>query len=286
MDKPTPNPNLTVSAILPIYNAEMTLTRAVESLLLQPEITQIILVEDGSRDKSLEICKKLESQHAQITLLQHPNGQNKGAPASRNLGLEHVRNPWIQFMDADDQLLPGKIEDQLNSITGEESFVVGEFIRRSKQDHVFIPFRDIWAGLIATRLGNTVSNLWSTQWVRAAGAWNVTLPNVQEYHLMFELLKLNPKVSFSSKRLTLVFPQPNSITNSENNQRNKRETYFSFRESVRKYLISKGLYSFKRRHYYNVCTGEMLRYHQPTFLVPFSSTYYFFYSKFKSFNRR
>lgn len=118
-----------VSAIVPVYNAESTLLRAVNSLLSQPEINEIILVEDGSKDESLELCKMLASKYDNIQLFTHPDGKNKGAPASRNLGLTKITNTWVQFMDADDELLPGKIESQLQKVDLNTSLVVGQFLK-------------------------------------------------------------------------------------------------------------------------------------------------------------
>lgn len=271
-----------VSAVMPIFNSQKTLKRAVDSLIIQPEIDQIILVDDGSTDGSWEIAQEYAEKNPSIIALCHPNHENRGAPASRNLGLAQVRNPWIQFMDADDQLLPGKIAEQLGCITGEESLIVGYFTVMSKKKEVVKPRKDIWIGLLTTRLGITIANLWNTYWVKAAGGWDDSLPNVQEYHLMFEMLKLNPKVSFSSENLTRVFPQPNSITNSPKKKKKKRDTYFHYRKAIRKYLIQEGMFNFLRRHYYTISTGDMLRYHQPGFKVPFNNSYYWVYKNLRT----
>lgn len=271
-----------VSAIVPVYNAEKTLLRAVESLLIQPEINEIILVEDGSLDGSLEFCKQLASKHDIIQLFTHPDGKNKGAPASRNLGLEKITNKWVQFMDADDELLPGKIKSQLEKVCLNTSLVVGQFLKSEAKAQTCITYlKDSWSGLMATRFGNTTANLWNSEVIKMAGGWNESLPNVQEYHLMFEMLKLNDAVAYAEENLTVVYPQPNSITNSLNNSTKKRDTYFLFRYNVRKYLIASGKYSLKRHYYYNVCTGNMLKYHRPDFNVPFNSWYFLLYKGLK-----
>lgn len=276
------NSSLRVSAIIPIFNAKETLRRAIDSLLIQPEIDQIILVDDGSTDGSLDIAMRYSEEYSQITLLRHPNGENRGAPASRNLGLKFAKNPWIQFMDADDELLPGKVKNQLDKISGDECLVVGEFTILGKVSQKSKSLRDIWAGLLSTRLGNTVANLWNKETLELAGGWDESLPNVQEYHLMFEMLKINTKVAFSNKNLVRLFPQPNSITNSSNRKLEKRDTYFRFRNSVRDYLIQQNLYSLKRKHYYTVSTGNMLAYHKPPFQVHFDNQYFWLYKQLKS----
>lgn len=263
-----------VSAVVPVFNAGLTLKRAVDSLLIQPEINQIILVEDGSSDNSLSLCEELARNHDLITLLRHPQGENKGAPASRNLGLNYVINPWIQFMDADDELLPGKIASQLSCIKGKESLIIGPYTLLNETQQVIPVMQDPWAGLIRMRLGISASNLWHTESVRAAGAWNESLLNVQEYHLMFEMLKRTNSLAFSNQNLTLIYQLPNSITRSTHRLDEKRDTYFRFRSMVRDYLMEKGMFTRQRWHHFTICMGDMMRYHTPSFPVSYSKWYY------------
>ena len=167
---------------MPVYNAQNTLERAINSLLVQAEIDQIILVDDGSTDSSPMICQSFEKKYAHVSLLRHEGGANRGAPASRNLGLKAAKNSWIQFMDADDELLPGKIADQLICVRGEEALVVGKFFFNEEGKTTAIhPFKDPWSGLISTRLGINVSILWSKNWIEKVGGWDETLQNMQEY---------------------------------------------------------------------------------------------------------
>src|SRR5690606_1248107 len=102
-----------ISVIIPVYNAAAFVEQAVQSALTQPEVSEVILVEDGSEDKSLPICEKLASQNDIITLLRHPGGVNKGAGASRNLGIQHTKNEWIAFLDADDYYLENRFTNSL-----------------------------------------------------------------------------------------------------------------------------------------------------------------------------
>lgn len=93
---------LNISVVIPVYNAGNFLEKAVESALQFPEVREIILVEDGSPDHSLEVCRFLEKKHDLVKVFQHPNAQNKGAGASRNLGIEKASQEFIAFLDADD----------------------------------------------------------------------------------------------------------------------------------------------------------------------------------------
>jgi glycosyltransferase involved in cell wall biosynthesis len=105
--------NFKVSVIIPVYNADQYLRRAVTSVLDQEEVTEILIVEDGSKDNSMEICFQLATSDARITLLQHPGKKNRGVSASRNLGIKSATNEYIAFLDADDYYLPNRFKTTL-----------------------------------------------------------------------------------------------------------------------------------------------------------------------------
>jgi glycosyltransferase involved in cell wall biosynthesis len=99
-----------ISVIIPVYNAERYVGNAVQSTMQQPEIGEVILIEDGSPDNCLQICRALEDQFDNVKLLRHPDGKNHGAGATRNLGIKHARYDYIAFLDADDFYLPKRFE--------------------------------------------------------------------------------------------------------------------------------------------------------------------------------
>lgn len=97
-----------VSIIIPVYNAGPFVTQAVVSALNQLETGEVILIEDGSTDNSLEVCQSLADKYQKVRLLRHPKGKNLGAGASRNLGMRNAKYDYIAFLDADDYYLPGR----------------------------------------------------------------------------------------------------------------------------------------------------------------------------------
>lgn len=99
-----------VSVITPVYNAAEFVTRAVESALAQPETGEVLLIEDGSSDGSLAVCQKLAEKYDKVKLLCHPDGENRGAGASRNLGLRHASCEFLGFLDADDFYLENRFQ--------------------------------------------------------------------------------------------------------------------------------------------------------------------------------
>lgn len=97
-----------VSIIVPVHNAQSYLDRSIRSLLEQTyEDVEVILVDDGSSDRSPEICQEYERSFDRITLLQQ---HNCGPSAARNLGLSRARGEYICFADADDWAEPTMVE--------------------------------------------------------------------------------------------------------------------------------------------------------------------------------
>lgn len=104
-----------VSVIIPVYNAVNFIEKAVESVVHQHNVGEVILIDDAYPDGALEVCKQLENKYSIVKLFQHPNGENRGAGASRNLGIQNAQFEYIAFLDADDHYLPNRfsITEQL-----------------------------------------------------------------------------------------------------------------------------------------------------------------------------
>lgn len=102
-----------ISVVVPVYNAEPYIERAVRSVLPFDVITEILLVEDGSTDRSLPLCVELAEADPRIKLVQHEGGVNRGAGATRNLGLRKAAGDLIAFLDADDYYLENRFEVDL-----------------------------------------------------------------------------------------------------------------------------------------------------------------------------
>lgn len=99
-----------VSIVVPVYNSEAFLTRLAKSLTGQTgceEIEyEILLVNDGSTDRSLEICRDLAEKHKKIQVFTQ---ENKGPSAARNLGIANAKGKYLLFSDADDYLEPDSV---------------------------------------------------------------------------------------------------------------------------------------------------------------------------------
>lgn len=97
-----------VSVIIPAYNADRFIEKAITSVLIQDEVVEILVVDDGSTDRTKEIVKSIKDKR--IKLLEHERGVNKGRSASRNLGVEKACAEYIAFLDADDYYLENRFK--------------------------------------------------------------------------------------------------------------------------------------------------------------------------------
>lgn len=89
-----------ISVIIPVYNAQRTLTRCIDSVLASAYGGfEILLVNDGSTDESLAICSAYAERDSRIRLVTQ---ENQGVSAARNRGLREAKGEWVVFLDADD----------------------------------------------------------------------------------------------------------------------------------------------------------------------------------------
>src|SRR4051812_22218363 len=104
-----------ISVIIPAYNVEDYISSCLDSVFNQRyKNIEIICIDDGSTDKTLSVLLKYQEKFSgNFKVIQQ---RNLGAPLSRNNGLEAASGDFIQFLDADDLLMPEKIAHQVEMI--------------------------------------------------------------------------------------------------------------------------------------------------------------------------
>jgi glycosyltransferase involved in cell wall biosynthesis len=199
---------MSVSAIIPCYNVEQYIAACLRSVLDQDVVlNEIICVDDGSSDGTVAVIRALQTEHpGRITLIEGPH---RGASAARNAGLAVATGEYIQFLDADDVLLPGKLSGQLALVAAHQhrDLVVGDYTvvhANGHREHIKSLAHGPWMGLIKTRIGSTCSNLWKRRTVLAAGAWNEGLASSQDHELIFRMLIGGCSVAYDHRALTVV----------------------------------------------------------------------------------
>lgn len=102
-----------VSIIVPVYNSENTLERCISSLLNQTyKDYELLIINDGSTDRSAEICDSYATKDDRIKVFHKQNG---GVSSARNQGLDNVSGKWVTFVDSDDWVDELYLESLLNS---------------------------------------------------------------------------------------------------------------------------------------------------------------------------
>lgn len=134
-----------VSVIIPVYNTELYLNQCIDSILSQSfSDYELILVDDGSTDRSADICKAYVSRDARIKYFYQ---NNSGASVARNLGIEACEGEYITFVDSDDWIDCDYLESMVNSIDGYDIVQIGNHvytsdgtINRGDQNNELLPF--------------------------------------------------------------------------------------------------------------------------------------------------
>ena len=99
-----------ISIIIPAYNEENKIKDTLENIKTIEEISEIIVVDDGSSDNSGEICNRYSKIDNRVIYYEKKNG---GICSARNFGLERARGKYIAFIDNDDEVMPTLLEDNL-----------------------------------------------------------------------------------------------------------------------------------------------------------------------------
>lgn len=235
------------STIIPCYNSEKFIARAIESALNQTETDyEIILVDNNSTDNTVSIINDYAKRYPNIITVLHE--YKKGAPAARNKGLHHAKGEWIQFLDSDDELLPNKTEHQLKLVVeGKTDVIVGNsYVYKVIKGKLVkgirgIESNNVWKGLLTSRLGITSANLWRRNALLAVNGWDESKTSSQEYDLLFRMVKNNANVVFCTTPLSIVHINKNSISNSESDDRiiEILSNIVNLRLEIKAYLKSK-----------------------------------------------
>ena len=126
-----------VSIIVPVYQVETYLRQCIDSILAQTFTDfELILVDDGSKDKSGEICEEYAGKDGRVRVIHKENG---GLSDARNAGLEQAAGEYFMFVDSDDYIAPTMIERLYNSIQSESADIAAcnfcyVFDKKEKKD--------------------------------------------------------------------------------------------------------------------------------------------------------
>ena len=181
-----------VSIIIPLYNNEAYIAQTIDSCLGQThDNIEIIVVENGSTDKSYQVVKSIDDKRLSVFQIPTPN-----AAAARNYGYQKATGAYIVFLDADDVLAPNKIELQLTVISKKpEGWVAccawAKFKTNTKE--AIITPQEVW------QMQNPVTWLvtsWMGGGMMIPGCWLIPKPIIEKAGLWGENLSLHDDGEF------------------------------------------------------------------------------------------
>lgn len=216
-----------VSVLLPAYNAEAFLARAIHSVRNQSLSNwELLIVDDGSVDGTAALAKAEAERDPRV--FAYSSQRNMGAAAARNLALKHARGRYIAFIDADDEWLPQKLEAQLAHLqeTG-ASFGYCGFWRviNGQRRRINVPQQVTRDQLL---YGNVIGCL--TAIYDSAVLGKTRMPDFElshDYALWLDLLKQGPAVGID-RPLAIYHRQKRSL--SSNAWRSAKGTWEIYRE--------------------------------------------------------
>ena len=189
-----------VSILIPCFNGKQWIAQATESALEQtwPE-KEVIVVDDGSTDGSLEIIRRFDGR------IRWEAGPNRGGNAARNRLLELARGAWLQYLDADDYLLKDKVALQMDFLATRPGMdVIFSPVtiehwseRDARRELLPIPEpHDLWVLLASWSLPQTGAPLWRKQAILDVGGWKLDQPCCQEHELYLRLLVAEKRFAY------------------------------------------------------------------------------------------
>lgn len=129
-----------LSLLIPVYNTSKSLVACLNSILQKPfDDMEIICVDDGSTDNSLEILRKYEKCDKRIKIISHP--ENSGLLKARRTGVEHASGRYIMFIDSDDTIDPGLCRKAVELIQHHNTDIVQfsarvRYLKKGKTDFI------------------------------------------------------------------------------------------------------------------------------------------------------
>ena len=213
-----------LSIIIPLYNNEDTLGRSVESVLMQNiDDCEIIIVDDGSTDKSGAIADEWARKDYKITVLHKNNG---GPSEAKNYGLDAVKGDYVAFVDSDDELSSNTLKPLMNILDSNPEYDILEYSVMQHVGHYDECYLNI---------GNHVFNN-AIDWLAHNGCnhcwmWNKIfrkelfdnlrfpkqLRRFEDMWMMGEILKSNPIIATTSHGAYRYYWNPNGLMASLDN---------------------------------------------------------------------
>ena len=220
--------NFDISVIIPAYCAGKFIHRALDSVLSQTILpNEIIIVDDGSTDNTLEIIESYSNQSRNVEVIVLSQ-ENKGPGAARNLGLQRASSKYIAFLDSDDEWLPNKLQISIQRLEQEDYDLIAHnviMVKEKNQTRNDIAARykkakdSLFFGLYCKGFIGTSTVVTRLSVIREAGFFDETLSAAQDFDLWLKILgKETSKFIVFNDYLTKNYIRSSSITRNVGNR--------------------------------------------------------------------
>lgn len=145
-----------ISVIIPVYNAEKTLGRCIDSVLRQKPSLEVILIDDYSADSSLQVCKEYQSRYSNVYVI--CNSSNVGQGLSRNAGIKKATGTYLAFVDADDMISEYMFEDLFSLACAGDYDIVGCSLKEINEEELSKNNFDIFVNQLAKQRVRSVES--------------------------------------------------------------------------------------------------------------------------------
>lgn len=251
-----------MSVLIPCFNGARWVGHAIDSALSQTwRDTEVVVVDDGSTDDSVEHIRRFGSR------IRWETQSNQGSNPTRNRLLALARGSWLQYLDADDYLLPDKIRQQAEALAGNDTVdvVYGpmtlEFSHHQPVRRELRPIpepRDLWVLLARWDLPQTGAPLWRKQAIVDVGGWTPTQPGCQEHELYLRLLMAGKRFMYTDAN-GAVYRQWSEETLWKKDQPRTRRLRLEIEDRMEAFLRARGELTAERQWAINMARFEMAR---------------------------
>lgn len=213
--------NAPITVIITTYNDSEYLAAAINSVISQTLLpAQLIIVDDGSDDNNAcKITNKYLNNDSgvEVTYFKKKNG---GASSARNLGLKHVSEEFVTFLDADDQMLSNNLLDKFNAIKDLSNDYFGVYGSNMTSKRVKDSFASIDGLATTSQVGKAVegipgggySYLFKSEAIKEIGSYDESLHNNEDIDLIIRLIRNNKKCKSIDSCGILMVMRKNSLS--------------------------------------------------------------------------
>jgi glycosyltransferase involved in cell wall biosynthesis len=231
-----------VSVIIPAYNRERTIAKAIQSVQSQTYTEwEAIIVDDGSTDATSKIVRRMAEQDNRIRLLRH--SVNRGAQAARNTGIKAAKGTWVSFLDSDDEWLPNSLIVRLERALTDKVAVVhsGGYILMSGKElkpyRVTQPSGKVYNTLLANENPMFQALLVSKRAIERIGYLDEKIVSFQEWDTYIRLAKFYKFAFVPEPTFVYDYQTKNAIS------RNDLRAACGYRRVVKKHFFSILIYA-------------------------------------------